>query len=345
MHHRGTVCRIVALFGLGLLTTGCVEQGRRIHAGDPLQRAGDEIVACGQLFHTGAPVVLWMDAGGYDAYRVERRFVPMDESGWDATSEHLSSPNRYGLRRSGLTDEEIEEVRGGGWDLDLLRDVVDQFVLHYDACGTSQRCFRILHDRRGLSVHFMLDVDGTIYQTLDCKERAWHATSSNDRSVGIEIANIGAYDVGGDDPLDDWYATDDSGRVRMTIPPKMGAESIRTPDFVPRPARNEVIVGSIQGRPLRQYDLTPQQYESLIKLAATLCRVFPKIKPDAPRDDHGDIVLHKLDDERLEEYGGILGHFHIQKNKVDPGPAMQWERLIRETNELLDKAGPLPAGY
>ena len=34
----------------------------------------------------------------------------------------------------------------------------------------------------------MLDVDGTIYQTLDVKERAWHATTSNTRAVGIEIA-------------------------------------------------------------------------------------------------------------------------------------------------------------
>jgi len=38
------------------------------------------------------------------------------------------------------------------------------------------QCFKVLHDHRDLSVHFMLDLDGTIYQTLDLKERAWHAT-------------------------------------------------------------------------------------------------------------------------------------------------------------------------
>ena len=37
------------------------------------RRTGDEIVAAGQFFHTGTPVVLWLDPGGYDAYRVERR--------------------------------------------------------------------------------------------------------------------------------------------------------------------------------------------------------------------------------------------------------------------------------
>lgn len=29
-------------------------------------------------------------------------------------------------------------------------------------------------------------------QTLDVKERAWHATTANDRSVGVEMCNIGA---------------------------------------------------------------------------------------------------------------------------------------------------------
>ena len=105
----------------------------------------------------------------------------------------LTSPNRYNLRKNGLTTNELERVRGGGWDLSTLQRVVDQFVIHFDVSGTSRQCFNVLHDPRDLSVHFMFDLDGTIYQTLDLKERAWHATSSNSRSVGIEIANIGAY--------------------------------------------------------------------------------------------------------------------------------------------------------
>ena len=95
-------------------------------------RKGDEIVVAGQLVHTGARVVTWMDPGGYDAYRVERRFSPLDESSWEKSKEtvkDLSSPNRYSLRRADLSDEQVEKVRGGGWDLPLLRNVVDQFVL------------------------------------------------------------------------------------------------------------------------------------------------------------------------------------------------------------------------
>ena len=51
-------------------------------------------------------------------------------------SMDLGSPNRYGIRLKGLTPEQVERVRGGGWDLDTLRGVVDQFVIHFDVCGT-----------------------------------------------------------------------------------------------------------------------------------------------------------------------------------------------------------------
>src|SRR6476661_7199060 len=108
----------------------------------------------------------------------------------------VDSPNRYGLRRSVLTTQQAEEVRGGGWPLELLQQKVDQFVYHYDVATSSRGCFRTLHDDRNLSVHFMLDMDGTIYQTLDVKERAWQASEANSRSVGIEICNMGAWGDG-----------------------------------------------------------------------------------------------------------------------------------------------------
>ena len=123
------------------------------------KRRGDEIVVCGQRFHTGTPVVLWTDPGGYNGY---------------------SAPAgaRFSQRAESLA---------------TLKQTVDQFVLHYDACGLSRVCFDVLSERN-LSIHFMLDIDGTIYQTIDLKEQAWHATTSNPRSIGIEIANIGAYE-------------------------------------------------------------------------------------------------------------------------------------------------------
>lgn len=319
-----------------LALTGCQSTPR---PGASESRRGDEIVVAGRFFHTGTPVVLWMDPGGYDAYRVERRFAPLDKSDWETSHTEvraLRSPNRYNMRRGSLTDAEIERVRGGGWDLPTLQKVVDQFVIHFDVCGTSRQCFNILQDHRDLSVHFMLDLDGTIYQTLDLKERAWHATTSNSRSVGIEIANMGSYGNDEKNPLDEWYRRDPDGQVRITIPEQFGDGGIRTPGFVGHPARPELIKGTIQGRELVQYDFTPEQYRALIRLTATLSRVLPKIKCDYPKDAQSKLIPEKLPDSELQEYEGILGHFHVQTDKVDPGPAFQWDYVINSARALLN---------
>ena len=172
----------------------------------------------------------------------------------------------------------------------------------------------------------MLDLDGTIYQTLDVKESAWHATIANGRSIGVEIANIGAYPV--EDPgtpLPRWYRPDATGRIRIVEPEAGAVADSIDPAAGLRPIRNEKIVGTIQGKRLEQYDFTPQQYDALARLTATLCTVFPKLRCDFPRDAMGALLNHKLPDDQLARYQGLLGHYHIQTNKVDPGPAFQWE--------------------
>ncbi|MFO0838132.1 MAG: N-acetylmuramoyl-L-alanine amidase [Phycisphaerae bacterium] len=300
---------------------GCV--GPYGRPGEPLRRLGDEIVICGQFFHTGAPVVLWMDAGGYDAYRLERRFEPVQTRPSKPASD---SPARYGSWRRNVPGDVLQEVQQGGWTVQRLREYVDQFVLHYDACGTSRRCFQVLHDVRGLSVHFMLDVDGTIYQTLDVKERAWHAGVANDRSVGVEIANIGAYSALRD--LESWYERGADGRTRLRFPDSATPTGIRGGDALLRPARDGPIEGVIHGQHLFQYDFTDAQYESLAKLAATLCHVLPGIRPDYPRDASGHPRREALSEDELRGFSGLLGHYHITREKVDPGPAFDWERVL-----------------
>ena len=311
-----------------------------VEVGQQIERLGDEIMVCGQLFHTTAPVVLWTDPKGYDAYRVERRFSDIERASWAATKEdkpNLDSPNRYGIRQDPLSPEQLQEVRGGGWPLPLLQEVVDQFVMHYDVCGISQQCFKVLHDGRGLSVHFMLDIDGTIYQTLDLKERAWHATISNSRSIGVEIASIGAYPAK-NDVLNRWYFPAEDGGTMLRPPRRLGHLGLRTVPFYARPARPEPVVGTVQGVELVQYDFTPEQYDSLIKLTATLCRIFPKLKCDYPKDEKEQLIPKVLTKNQWSEFQGVLGHYHVQKNKTDPGPAFDWDRVIGGAQELLKKS-------
>ncbi len=342
-------CILMAWSCVVLMASSCASRS----VGTVLPRTGQEMVVAGQLFHVGVPVVLWTDPGGYDAYRTEKRFVPWKEAAWGEGGEkNLKTPNRYGLREP-VDDAQLERVRGGGWTLPELQQRVDQFVIHYDVCGTSRTCFRVLHDLRGLSVHFMLDIDGTIYQTLDVKERAWHATIANDRSVGIEIANIGAYRIpaapgagtSGSElgaiakPLVEWYAHE-GAETRITVPSRLDGGGVRTPDFVGRPARPEPVVGIVQGQELQMYDLTPQQYASLIKLTAALHAALPRIELDYPRDEKKQLVTKVLSKEEFEKFSGVLGHFHIQANKTDPGPAFKFDYVMNAAQKATMKNNP-----
>lgn len=305
-----TVTLLVCALACALV--GCQS---RVKPGQPLVRTGDEIMIAGQLFHTRTPVVLWFDPGGYDAYRTEMRTTP------------------------GATTRQSFEHRPTGDSFESLQQNVDQLVYHYDVSGLSRLCFATLHDNRGLSCHFLIDIDGTVYQTLDLKERAWHATTSNSRSVGIEIANRGAYASPDVAALQDWYPLDANGSARIAIPPALGDGGVRTRGFVGRPDREHMVTGAIHGRVMYQYDFTPQQYDALIKLTATLCTVLPKITCDFPRDEFGNPLTRKLEDHQLAAYRGILGHYHVQENKQDPGPAFQWELVVGGARNLMRNGG------
>lgn len=314
-----------------LQLAGCAAPAR---PGDPLERSGDEIAVCGQLFHTGARVVLWNDPGGYDAYRLEPRFAERP----GAAAHAVAAPRaRYDSLRRNIPGEALRRIVEDGMSVGELRELIDLFVIHYDACGTARRCFAVLHDQRGLSVHFLIDLDGTIYQTLDLKERAWHATRANDRSVGVELAHIGAYEDPRDPRLLEWYLEGPHG-TRLVLPGTLAEEGIRTPGFVPRPARDERVAGAIQGRALHQYDFTDEQYEALARLTAALVRIFPKLPLQLPADAAGRPLPRALGDEEFRAHSGLLGHYHVSAEKVDPGPAFDWRRLLDRAREL----GPGP---
>jgi N-acetyl-anhydromuramyl-L-alanine amidase AmpD len=42
-----------------------------------------------------------------------------------------------------------------------------------------------------------------------------------------------------------------------------------------------------------------------------------------------------LPDDRIATYRGLLGHYHMQKNKIDPGPAFDWERVVSGARGIM----------
>jgi N-acetylmuramoyl-L-alanine amidase len=278
------------------------------------RQVGREIVACGRRFDIGVPVILWTDPGGYDAYGGRQASI-------------ITGAEARGLRpgRRARPQHGAPAVPRDCQDPALLARAVDQFVLHYDVCGLSRTCFRVLNER-GLSVHFLLDIDGTLYQTMDLRDTGWHATKANDRSVGVEIAHIGARSPKDAAALEEWYAHDTRGPY-LDLPVRLGNGGVLTPHFRGRPARPGLIEGRVNGSRLVQYDFTREQYESLAGLARGLTRVLPAIGTRIPRDARGRVAQDMLSETVFENFSGILGHNHIQKNKTDPGPAFDWEWL------------------
>jgi N-acetyl-anhydromuramyl-L-alanine amidase AmpD len=280
-----------------------------------------EIVVCGERFEVGTPVVLWDDPVGFDAYQERCRFSDQVLPGEPGVPpEANATPLRYGQRK-GKSDT-----------LDDLQERVRLVVIHYDAVGSSERCFRALHDNRGLSSHFLLDLDGTVYQTLDLRERAFHAKDVNDESVGIEIANIGVMST--PKLLEAWYGEDETGQIRNLFPEYARLGVQRRRDVVLRPARQDLVTGTIQGRKWVQYDFTNEQYEALPRLLAGLARVFPRVHLEAPRDKRGRVPLAAVTDAVSSRHEGLIGHFHLDEKKFDPGPGFDWERVITEARRI-----------
>jgi N-acetylmuramoyl-L-alanine amidase len=282
---------------------------------------GTEIVVCGERLDIGTPVVLWSDPIGFDAYRQRCRFNDQVLPAEPTSGPDGPSPLRYGSR-----SREIVTPRD-------LAEHVHLVVVHYDAVGSAQRCFRSLHDNRGLSAHFLLDLDGTLYQTLDLRERAFHAKDVNDVSIGIEIANIGAMST--PKLLEAWYGPDESGEIRNLFPAHARLGQQRRGDVIPRPARQEPIRGTIHRSKLVQYDFTDEQYDALSRLIAGLHRALPRVLLKVPRDRRGRVPTGVLEGGAALRFEGIVGHFHLDEQKLDPGPAFEWERLLAETKEAL----------
>ncbi|HGY92359.1 MAG TPA: N-acetylmuramoyl-L-alanine amidase [Planctomycetes bacterium] len=302
---------MVIILALGV-TTGCASQPPVPAAGPDGGEEPGVVYIAGEARPIAIPVVTFRDRRGFDAYLERCAFDDGLLPGRPAPG--CETPRRYRPRPS----------QSDGWDPKRLREEVNQFVIHYDVCVTSHRCFEVLQDLRGLSVHFMLDVDGTLYQSLDLAERARHAGVANDHSVGIEIAHVGAYPPG----KDAWrkrYRLDAAGQRWLSIeealePPPGG------PFLVAGPSDR---TGVINGRRLVQAEFTEAQYRTLEVLTDFLCREFPRLRRDAPRDATGEILTRCLTKEELASFRGILGHFHVSRRKSDPGPAFRWRRILR----------------
>lgn len=172
------------------------------------------------------------------------------------------------------------------------------FVVHWDGCLNSRQMARVLQER-GLSVHFAIDNDGTIYQLLDTKNIAWHARGVNTQSVGVEIAN--AVEL----RHNKWYKN--NGFEKRPI--------------IPIPKLNGKQLSPVLG-------FYPQQVEALKALIKAVSSAH-SIPLQLPLDKEGKFVQGV--DKRVagRSFSGVVGHFHVTTEKRDP-VGLPFERIIEE---------------
>ena len=162
------------------------------------------------------------------------------------------------------------------------------FVCRWDVCLSSETCHRVLQ-KRGISVHFAIDNDGTIYQFMDMNDVAWHAGGKtwNDRSVGVEISN--AYYT----KYQNWYEKRDYGK---------------------RPIVKDAYV---HGKKLREHlGFYPVQIEALKALMKAVHKAtgIPLLAPLDRSGKTNTRVSKKCADGRFE---GFISHYHLTTRKID----------------------------
>jgi len=162
------------------------------------------------------------------------------------------------------------------------------FVSHWDVCLSSKSCWKVLN-RRGLSVHFAIDNDGTIYQFLDMNHIAYHAGGKhNATTVGVEISNA-------------YYPKHNPWYVRQ--------------GFGERP----IIEGQkVHGRSMKPFtDFYPVQKQALKALMKAVHGAMPWIPLECPLDSNGETSYALDADAAKNRYNGFVSHYHLTKRKID----------------------------
>ena len=168
------------------------------------------------------------------------------------------------------------------------------FVVHWDVCLSSESCFKIL-EKRGLSVHFLIDNDGTIFQIMDCNDIGFHAGNRkvNNASIGVEISNA-------------YYPK------YQRIYEKRG--------FGKRPVLNGVKVHGEELEPFLGF--YPVQLEALKALSSALSRAYG-IPLVAPKEEGVSL------EARTAKFNGVVNHYHLTKRKIDCA-GLRLDKLFEE---------------
>jgi N-acetyl-anhydromuramyl-L-alanine amidase AmpD len=248
------------------------------------------------LFDIGVRVVKWSEAGGFSHYAENTvKTVELNRrTGKDI--KKVISGRRYSDRQYGFAS-------------------IRQMMIHHtggDGQGAG-RVFNTLHNRK-LSVHFVIDDDGTAWQFLDSSLKAWHGGGHNDISVGFECC---LFPLVKKDP--DYYSERRNKRTG-NLPHK-------------------IVEDRIHGQKMEVFAFTDPQVDTLARLCAGHWIAMRALSgkpifdcpPMFPRGGERMIIPRTVV-KNPKKHIGLIGHLQCTKRKIDPA-GFPWE----EFEELVEK--------
>ena len=181
-------------------------------------------------------------------------------------------------------------------DAKAVRNTIDIIVIH-DTFTDDARTFFVESAEEGKSTHFLIDYDGTIYQTLDLARAARHTglADVDRRSVDITLAN----------PVD---------RDRPALPSTATGFSRALSGKTMR-----------HGREVVQWGYTDAQIRSLRQLVNGLIRALPGVPAQLARGPGG--TIQQLLPKHGQGFRGVVGHAQLSKKATDPSVALDWDVL------------------
>tara|TARA_Y100000034_G_scaffold137014_1_gene218477 strand:- start:29645 stop:30538 length:894 start_codon:yes stop_codon:yes gene_type:complete len=159
---------------------------------------------------------------------------------------------------------------------------------HWDVALSAASCYNILR-KKGISTHFAIDNDGTIYQFVDTNHACWHAGIRvvNNKSIGIDLSNA-------------YYTKYNKIYERR--------------GFGPRPiVTDSVIHGRKLGDHLGFYGVQIQAYSALVD---ALCSHYG-IPLQSPEDAAGNALYAVHKEASKGKFKGVVSHFHLTRRKID----------------------------
>jgi N-acetyl-anhydromuramyl-L-alanine amidase AmpD len=179
-------------------------------------------------------------------------------------------------------------------------------VIHFTAGQSARSAFDTWRsDPRRIATAYIVDLDGTIYETFDPRYWASHlgikgGPDHDKRSIGIEIANVGPLTRSDDKKSLTWWV----GQAFCTLE--------QTTRYRQSPYRGHDYYAAFP-------DAQMTAVRGLVGYLQDRFSIAKELPPLARRDE--------FDDTFFASFRGVATHANFRKDKFDIGPAFSWDGL------------------